>query len=87
MSDPGPYFFKVIEIAAAECSGDFIAFLAEVRPSYRDEVLEEHLYGEDDLVRGLQALPDEQAAFLASEVNALRKRLSDNGCAYVRVVR
>lgn len=76
---------KVADIPASELSEDFISFLYSLQATYRDQVLEEHLYSPDTLFEEepeCKPYPKDFAAILCK----LQKLLSDLDCAYFRVV-
>lgn len=76
---------KVADIPASELPEDFISFLSGLNPTYRDQVLEEHLYSPDTLFEEepeAEPYPEDFAAILSG----LRQMLFDLDCAYFRLV-
>lgn len=76
---------KVADIPASELPEDFISFLSGLNATYRDQVLEEHLYSPDTLFEEepeSEPYPQDFAAMLSD----LRQLLSNLDCAYFRLV-
>ncbi|PAW95067.1 hypothetical protein CKK33_16825 [Mucilaginibacter sp. MD40] len=76
---------KVADIPASELTEDFVSFLYHLQATYRDQVLEEHLFSPDTLFEEepeSEPYPKDFTAILSE----LRKLLFKLDCAYFRVV-
>jgi len=76
---------KVADIPASELSEDFISFLNNLKATYRDQVLGEHLYSPDTLFEEEPENDPYQNDFTAV-LSELRNLLFKTDCAYFRLV-
>ncbi len=75
---------KMVEINIDEISENMIDFLHTCQPSYRDQILDEHLYRVEDIWEKEEAdgsYPDN----IKEELAELEKLLLELDCTYFRV--
>jgi hypothetical protein len=76
---------KVVDIHHSQLGEDFIGFIQSQLPVYKDLILEEHLYGIENILEEEQANKPYPKIILAqlAEINTLLRGLD---CSYFRVV-
>lgn len=84
MKPPTISIMKTMDVAAIELLDSTVTHITSYSETYRDIRLVpgEHLYSEDDILEGIEGVDEDTA----KELRLLYNLLSENDCAYLRIL-
>jgi hypothetical protein len=77
---------KVADIHYSQFSKAFIDFLDKQQPTYRDQILREHLYSVEDILEEESSQHEPYPANITKPLAEIKTMLTELDCAYFRVV-
>lgn len=77
---------KIVDVEHSQIKSDTLDFLRnETEPTYRDQVMKEHIYNMENIFEEYQEQPDGSPEVLA-ELEQLQKLCTKKNAGYVRIV-
>jgi hypothetical protein len=77
---------KIVDINHSQLTKKFIAFIEMQQPTYRDQILREHLYSADDILEEESSQTAPYPADIAELLNEIKALLFELDCSYFRIV-
>lgn len=78
---------KIADIQSAQLYPEFVKWLQNTfDPTYRDQILKEHIYNVNDIIEEIELYHSDVAPMFINSLEAIHKYCTENECGYFRVL-